>query len=136
MVADFIRHRPIDHQIEARAESRQANTTVTLMNNIKSTEATRQSVPTDEAVMVAIELLIDDMEDNEKCALIIQALWSYDSTFNHQLLSIQPKSKLPEALQKAIDLIEDLSPRARITLAIDLLGKQEQEDYEEDEDED
>ena len=106
------------------------------MNKINFTETTRQSVPTDEAVMVAIELLIDDMEDNEKCALIIQALWSYDSTFNHQLLSIQPKLKLPEALQKAIDLIEDLSPRARITLAIDLLGKQEQEDYEEDEDED
>lgn len=106
------------------------------MNKINFTETTRQSVPTDEAVMVAIELLIDDMEDNEKCALIIQALWSYDSTFNHQLLSIQPKSKLPEALQKAIDLIEDLSPRARITLAIDLLGKQEQEDYEEDEDDD
>ncbi len=101
-----------------------------------STEPTKQSIPTDEAVLVALELLIDDMEDNEKCALIIQALWLHDSTLNPQLLSIQPKSKLREGLQKAIDLVQDLSPRAKMALAIDLLGEQEQEDYEEDDEED
>ena len=103
------------------------------MSNINSAEPT---IPTDEAVLVAIELLIDDMEDNEKCALIIQALWSYDSTLNPQLLSIQPKSKFREGLQKAIDLLEDLSPGTRLSLAIDLLGKQEEQDYEEGADED
>ena len=104
--------------------------------NINSAEPTRQSIPADEAVLVALELLIDGMEDNEKTALAIQAVWSYDSLFSHQVLSIQPKSKFGEALQKAIDLIEDLSSGARIALAIDLLTKRKDEDEEDEDEED
>ncbi len=104
--------------------------------NINSTKPTKQSIATDEAALVALELLINDMEDNEKSALAIQAVWSYDSTFSRQLLSIQPKSELHETLQKAIGSLEDLSPGPRVALAINLLEQLEQEGYEKEADED
>lgn len=129
MVADFIHHRPISHQIEARAESRSANTTVTSMNKTRIKE---------EPIQQTLNYILRRMDLRDKYALAIEAAALHTTTSS--LASIKFVEEPGEELASARKLLEILSDKEKILLAIELLSSDldddEDDDDEDDEDED
>ena len=126
MVTDFTR-RPIGHQREARAESRQANTTLTSMN-------TEEFYIQEKPAQQALESILNRMDLRDKYALAIEAATLHTTTSS--LVSINFVESPGEELEAARKLLDSLSDKAKFVLAIDLLSSDLDDDDDEDDEDD